>query len=161
MANNPIDGRLTSFNPFTGTLVGTELMYIVSPGNAAAGVSYNATISVLAGFFGSFPSFNRTIIIAGASYNASVNDTQIFANKTAGSATGILMPAAGLMTYPGAVLIKDAKGDGNTHNITITFTGGQLCDGLASVVIDNNYGYVWITPSPGVGAGATGWSVVG
>jgi hypothetical protein len=161
MAAIPLDGRLTSQNVFGGPLVGTEVMYIVSPGNAAAGLSWQVTTGTLAAFFGAFPSFNREIITAGASYNALTTDTQIFVNKSIGSATGILLPSASSMLYPDAILIKDAKGDANTPNITITFTGGQLCDGQASVVIDNNFGYVWITPAPGIGAGATGWGLVG
>ena len=41
---------------------------------------------------------------------------------------------------------KDLKGDADAHNITVTFSGGQLADGLASVVIATKYGAYWFNP---------------
>jgi hypothetical protein len=161
MTNVPSDGRITSFPLFAGPFTGTEVTYIVSPGNAQFGQSFQVSIQTMAQYLSASPSVNRTVITAGATYNALISDTQIFVNKTIGSPTGILLPTAGSMLYQGALLFKDTKGDAATNNITITFSGGQLCDNQASVVIDTNYGYTWLTPSPGVSAGAAGWGVVG
>src|ERR1700722_17696645 len=44
----PSDGRLTTLQNFTGTIGGTELMEIVSPGNPSLGVNYNITTQALA-----------------------------------------------------------------------------------------------------------------
>ena len=48
-----------------------------------------------------------------------------------------------------SVLIKDLKGDAFTKNITISFSGGELCDGSPSVVITDDYGWTRINPIPG------------
>jgi hypothetical protein len=148
----PLDGRLTSLNSLNIPFTGGELMYIVSPGNAALGDSYNVTTAQLAGFFGAFPFLETTLVTAGATYNMLATDTRIVVDKTIGSPTSIVAPLASLMSYPFPVLIKDGKGDAATNNITITFTGGQLCDGQSSIVIDNAYGWVTINPFPVTGA---------
>ena len=57
------------------------------------------------------------------------------------------------MLFKGPILIKDFKGDANTNNIALTFTGGELCDGQATVTIDTNSGWVTINPNPSGG----GW----
>lgn len=148
----PPDGRIPSLPSLNTTLVGSEMLYIVSPGNNLQGASYNITTSALAAFMASFPLLNTTEITAGASYNALTTDTTILALKTLGSATSIVLPSAAAMQYPFGIFIKDAKGDAATNNITITFTGGQLCDGLSSLVINNAFGWLKIVPLPG-GAG--------
>ena len=153
----PLDGRITSLQVLNLPLVGTEVMEIVSPGTAAAGNNYQVPTEALAAFFAAFPILNREYIIAGATlaspYAVATTDTQILFNKTLASATYATMPLASTMAYPFGVLFKDIKGDAATNNITITFTGGQLCDGQSSVVIADNYGWVTINPVPG----GSGW----
>jgi len=56
------------------------------------------------------------------------------------------------MVYPFGVFIKDAKGDSIADPITITFSGGEHCDGLSSLIINNPYGWVTINPIPGQSA---------
>jgi hypothetical protein len=152
----PVDGRLTSFMMLPVALAGGEVMYIVSPGNAAQGNSYQVTTATLAAFFAAFPFLNREDITAGATlatpYMVLPTDTQILLNKTIGSASYVTFPLASTMTYPFGVLVKDLKGDAATNNITIQFTGGQLCDGQSTVVMQNNYDWVTINPSPGGGS---------
>jgi len=151
--NPPQDGRLPSLNNIPSTLVGSELMYIVSPGNNTLGASYNITTAQLAAFMAAFPALNTTEITSGASYNALTTDTTILVLKTIGSATSIVVPTAGSMQYPFGIFIKDAKGDAGTNPITVTFSGGQNCDGLTSMSISNAYGWLKIVPLPG----GTGW----
>jgi len=144
----PSDGRLTSQNPLTGTLTGGELMYIVSPGTQGQGVSYKITTETLASFFAAFPVLNTEIITAGATYNVAPTDTRILVNKTLPSPTSIIFPTASSMQYPFPVLVKDIKGDADINPITITFSSGQLCDGLSSITLDTSYQWVTITPVP-------------
>jgi len=149
MATIPQDGRMTSFTTLTGALTGTELQWLVSPGNAAHGVLYNITLDTLAAFFAAFPALNTTIITSGSTYNVLPTDTRLLVNKTLGSATSIIFPTASSMIYTQPVLIKDLKGDTGTNPITISFSGGELCDGLATITINNPYGWTTINPVPG------------
>jgi hypothetical protein len=150
----PVDGRLPSQPLLTTPLGGTELMYIVSPGNNLEGVSYSITTDALAAFFAAFPALNTSIVTSGASYPVKTTDTSVLINKTLGSATTVLFPAALSMLYDQTVLIKDLKGDAGTNPITINFTGVETCDGLTSgqIIINNPYGWVRITPVPGASA---------
>jgi hypothetical protein len=118
----------------------------VAPGQASA----------IAGFlYSAYPSLNAEIITAGATsispYAVLTTDTRILFNKTLGSPSYAALPSAASMLYPGGVVFKDLKGDAFTNNITITFSNGELCDGLSSVIIENDYGWVTINPVPGVG----------
>ena len=153
----PQDGRLTSFQTLNLPLTGGEVMYIVSPGNAALGNSYQVTTLFLAGFFSSFQYANTTIITAGATsaspYMVETTDTRILFNKTLGSASYAVLPLSSSMAVPYPILFKDLKGDAGTNAITISFTGGQLCDGLTSVVLSNAYAWTYIAPVPG----GNGW----
>ena len=139
----PTDGRITSLTSLRGSsLTGTEVMYIVSPGNAQLGNSYQITLTDLASFFSS--SGLPTFVTSGSVYDSVSTDTRILVNKTIGSATSIVLDNS--TNYPLPVLVKDLKGDAATNPITVTFTGGQLIDGLSSIVISNNYGYFWFNP---------------
>lgn len=153
----PLDGRITSQNVLTGTLDPTSVMEIVSPGNAAAGNTYQVSITTLAEFMAAWSLYNATVITAGATsgspYDVQTTDTAVLFNKTIGSASYALMPLAASMVYPGRILFKDLKGDAATNNIQLTFSGGQLCDGLSSLTIKNAYGWFWIAPIPA----GTGW----
>ena len=153
---SPLDGRLTSQNILSGPLNGLEVLYIVSPGNANLGNSYQVTTDTLAAFFAAFPSLNTELITAGATlatpYDVLTTDTRILFRKTLASATYAVLPLASTMEYGQPVLFKDLKGDAFTNNITISFTGGELCDGSSSVIINNDYGWVTVNPVPGGGS---------
>ena len=152
----PQDGRLTSFTPLNLPLTGGELIYSVSPGNAALGNSYNVTTEVLAAFFAAFPFLNTEEILAGATlaspYAVQTTDTRVLFKKTLASASYAVLPLAASMAYPYGVLFKDLKGDAATNPITISFSGGELCDGLSIIEIFDAYGWVTINPVPGGGA---------
>ena len=152
----PLDGRITSQNVLDLALAGDEVLEIVSPGNAALGNTYQVTTAVLAAFFAAYPFLNTEIITAGATsispFLVETTDTRILFNKLLASASFAVMPLSESMAYPFGVLFKDIKGDADTNPINITFTGGQLCDGLSTVQIANAYGWVTINPVPG-GAG--------
>lgn len=152
----PVDGRITSQNVLPAPLNGAEVMEIVSPGNAALGNTYQVTTDVLAAFFASFPFLNTELITAGATvgspYAVLTTDTRVLFRKILGSASYAVLPTAATMLYPVGVFFKDLKGDAETNPITISFTGGELCDGLTDVQIVTNYGWVTINPVPGGGA---------
>jgi hypothetical protein len=155
ITNLPADGRLTSQTVLTTPLTGNEVMYIVSPGNAQLGQSYQVTTLFLATYFAALPTVNTTILTSGSVYNALTTDTKILVNKTIGSPTSIILPLAASMFYPFGVFIKDLKGDSGTNPITITFSGGQLCDNENSFTINNPYGFLTLNPIPGA-VGTTG-----
>lgn len=152
----PLDGRLTSFTQLSGQLNGGELMYIVSPGNAAQGNSYAITTSTLAAFFSSYPFLNSELITSGATagmpYSVSTTDTRVLFDKVLSSASYAVCPPAASMIGAQEVLFKDVRGTASTYNITISFSSGELCDGLSEIQITTNYGWVGITPVPGGGA---------
>jgi hypothetical protein len=147
MANIPQDGRLTSFNTLTGTLTGSEVMYIVSPGNAVSGLSYQVTTQTLGIYFASFLSSNPTVIKTGTSYNSINSDFRILMDLTvAAPFTVTLLPSA---QYTQPILIKDVAGNISSINtITIGFSGGQTADGLSSVVLQIPYEGIWLNPYP-------------
>jgi hypothetical protein len=153
----PIDGRLTSQNVLTIPLTGGEVMYIVSPGNAQFGNSYQVQTSVLAAFFAAFPLLTPSTITTGATigtpYPVKTTDTRIFFNKTVGAPSYLTFPLAGSMAYPFEILVKDRKGDAGTNAITASFTGGQTCDGLTTMSINNPFGLFKIAPQ----ADGSGW----
>jgi hypothetical protein len=140
----PSDGRLTSQNVLTGALTGSEVMYIVSPGNAQSGNSYQIKTSTLAAFFTASLVGAPTIIRSGDTYDSVATDTRILVNKTVGSATSVVLLTSQSYTFP--VLVKDLKGDSATNPITVTFSSGQTIDGLSSVTINNPFGYFWFNP---------------
>lgn len=152
MSFTPVDGQITSLEQLNLPLTGGEVMEIVSPGNAAQGNSYQVTLTQMAGFFSANPATTEVILSGATSINPYLilpNDGIILFNKTAGSASFTIAPLASSMFSTNPILIKDLKGDAATNPITISFTGIQLCDGLASIVISNDYGWTRITPAPG------------
>ena len=157
----PLDGRITSQNILSGPLTGGEVMEIVSPGNASQGNTYQVTTATQGAFYTSFPALNSEIITAGATnaspYMVETTDTRILFNKTIGSQSFAVMPLAASMLYPSGVFFKDLKGDAETNPINVTFTGGQLCDGLTVISIVDAYGWFTIFPVPG----GTAWYMGG
>lgn len=136
-------GQMTDLPPYPGGIDPSALFEVVSPGTAEAGVNYSITAAQMAVLIGA-PSYSNKIITAGASYNSVNTDTRILINKTIGSATSVvLLPSA---SYGQPVMVKDAKGDADVNPITVTFSGGQLMDGLAQVVINNPFGFFWFNP---------------
>lgn len=93
-------------------------------------------------------------------YSARLVDRVIRVNNAA--ATTINLPATNsgnalAIPRPGAgapVTIKDVSGTAATYPITITANGSETIDGLASVVINTNYGHFTLVSN------GTGWNVI-
>jgi hypothetical protein len=94
---------------------------------------------------------NARVITSGATLGSPLNvlttDTAILFNKTIGSASYAIMPLADSMSS--SFLFKDLKGDADTNPITISFSGGELCDGVSTVTIPTSYGWVRVAPVTG------------
>lgn len=113
-------------------------------------------LSASAGGGGSGTQFTITTgATIGSPYVVGASVGRVLANKSVGAATYVQLPLAGSMgaALASGVLVKDIKGDASTHNITIQFSGGELCDGDATVVIGTDYGWSTVNPIPGGG----GW----
>lgn len=153
----PIDGELTSQNVFPGPLVGTEVMEIVSPGNATQGNTYQVQTSIIGAYGSALAMLNSSTIISGATfaspYGLQTTETRVLFNKAIGSASYALCPLAVTMLYSQEVFFKDLKGDAGSNSININFTSGELCDGSSSLQITSAYGFLRITPIIGGG----GW----
>ena len=133
MPYDPTTGDFTrTANTFSNPVFGTEIDPVDADGLFD---DYDTALSRL--------NAHRTITAAGA-VTVLTTDSRILINKTVGAATSVVMPSSVTVVSP--ILVKDLKGDAATNNITITFTGGQLADGLASVVISVNYGAYWFNP---------------
>lgn len=67
----PSDGRITSLQNYSAALVGTELLQLVAPGNAAAGVNYNVTVTqMLSGLLPALPPQSANVVLAGPTSGA-------------------------------------------------------------------------------------------
>ena len=138
-------GQMTDLPSYPGGNDPTALFEVVSPGNAEEGVNYSIRADEMAVLIGA-PIYVNKVITSGASYNSINTDTRILIDKTVGSATSVvLLPGA---DYGQPILVKDAKGDADVNPITITFSGGELMDGLTEVVINTPYGFYWFNPLP-------------
>ena len=129
---------------------GTELFEIVAPGDPATGVNYRISSEQLAPLI--VPYVN-TIIVAGATisspYQVPVDVSRALFDKTIGSPTYVVFDFSAFYAQP--ILIRDLKGDAGTNNITISFAGAEVCDGLSTLVISNPYGGYVLNPL------GTGW----
>lgn len=137
-------GQMTDLPVYPGGSDPTALFELVSPGTAALGINYRITSLSLAALLGGAQYGSPTIITSGSSYSSVATDTRILVNKTISSATSIVL--LGSASYSQPVLVKDLKGDSVADPITVTFSGGQTVDGLASVVIAAGYGAWWFNP---------------
>lgn len=79
------------------------------------------------------------------------NDARTYrVNKTVGSATALILPAALNVTVKDIVIV-DWKNDAGTNNITITLFGSEKINGLSSWTIAGDGGSVRLRPIPSVG----------
>jgi hypothetical protein len=99
------------------------------------------------------------IITSGATVPVGEFDTCIMVKKTSGSPTTVTLPDVSVwLTQPWGifpVIIKDAKGDAATNNITITPFAGQTIDGLTSLTIAGDYASVCLRPLSDL----SGWAI--
>jgi len=133
MPYNPTTGIFTRVsNSFSNPVFGTEIDPIGADGLFD---DYDLALSLING--------HRIVTAAGA-VTVTSSDSRILINKTVGAATSVVMPSSVAIVQ--SILVKDLKGDAPTNNITVTFTGGELADGLSSVVISTAYGAYWFSP---------------
>lgn len=150
VAPNPLlnefqSGQMTDLPSYPGGVDPTALFEVVSPGTAEEGVNYSIAADQMAVLIG-VSVYANTFVESGATYNSLATDTRIIVDKTVGSATSVVLLAGA--SYGQPILVKDGKGDADTNPITITFTGGELMDGLTEVVINTPYGFYWFNPLP-------------
>lgn len=148
----PLDGRITSLQQFVIWLAFTEVMEMVTPNNSTTGQNYQITTALLAAYFASWPFLNTAQVPQGSTYNVKTTDTRILVVAGSAAPTSIVLPLAASMFAPIPILIKDWIGGAFSNNITITFTSGEECDNQTSLVIDNNYGWQTVNPTPGGGS---------
>lgn len=122
---------LSGNNVFTGnnTFQGTSLFS--GAATFSVGTVFNGLVSILAGM-----KYGVRVVTAAGAVTVSATDVVVVVNKTVGAATTVNLPAGVLGTY---FIIKDGKGDGSTHNITMMPAAGTI-DGAATLVISTNYG---------------------
>jgi hypothetical protein len=101
--------------------------------------------------------FNQATVTTGATigspYSVPTNVQRVLV--ATGAAAYIKLPSASSMTAAAlavGVLVKDLNGIASTSNITVEFTGGELCDGNATVTIGTDYGWATMNPVPGANA---------
>lgn len=83
------------------------------------------------------PKESHTRVFTGSGGITMLNESVLAVNKASGAATAVTLPAG---PKPGqVVVVKDAKGDAATNNITVTPAAGNV-DGAANHVISENYG---------------------
>jgi hypothetical protein len=108
----------------------------VSTGGAEAGMGSPATFRVEEFDPGTPPS--SSIILVG----------------TRAAPAAVEIPTSLLTTLTTPLTVKDASGQAETYPVTITGEGGELFDGEASVIIDQNFASFVLVPFDG------GWSVL-
>jgi hypothetical protein len=88
-------------------------------------------------------------VTTGGPVTIAANDRAVAIYKTTGAPTAVTLPLAASKNGP--VIISDFKRDGATNNITITPSGAELIQGLASFTLAANGASVQLFPIPGVG----------
>ncbi len=133
-------GQMTDLPEYDGAFDETALLELVSPGNPEEGVNYSITLQLLSSFIiagMSLPTIITTGATLGDPYVAETTDFRILLNKTVASDSYVDIGGGADRDSP--VMVKDLKGDADTNNITVSFTG--TCDGNASpIVISAAYG---------------------
>lgn len=147
-------GQMTDLPPLALEVFdGTELFEIVAPGNPALALNYRITSTQLSLLLANLISGSPVIVTDGATtgvpYVVPSTVSRVLFDKTVGAPSGALLGPAQAQLLP--VLIRDLKGDCDVNPITVTFSAGELCDGLAQVVISTPYGGYWFNPLPSGG----------
>ncbi len=105
--------------------------------NSSATLDDNGNITTNGGLIlGSyFKRSIRTVTVAGPITGLST-DNVIMVNKVVGAPTALTLPAS--PTSGCEIIVKDAKGDAFTNNITVSSAAGTI-DGLTSFILTQNY----------------------
>lgn len=142
---------MTDLPEFSGTFDGTELFEVVAPGNVEEGVNYSINSALLAALLSQLGA--TAVIISDGEYEdpgdpfvPGVSVARIYVNKTIPGPTYIEFGLAS--SYVVEPLVADVAGtvDEVGNGITVTFTGGQLADGNATVPINSPYSGYFFRP---------------
>lgn len=141
-----VGGQMTDLPPFTLVQFdGTELFEVVAPGDPALGLNYSITSARLAALITRL--VQTAVYLADGQHNTPGDPyvvpatvARVYVNKTAAEPTYVQFAAAA--GYPIDVLVADVAGtvDGAGNGITVTFSGGELADGIATIPITTPYG---------------------
>ncbi len=145
-----VGGQMTDLPTFPGAqLVGNELFEIVSPPNVDQALNYSVSSGLLALMIVGISNPGIFVLDGGTAPAPFIplNTISRYLFKTTLALPSFVQFDLA-STYPGPILIKDQKGDADVRPITVTFSGGQLVDGLATVTISTPYGGYWFTPLP-------------
>lgn len=143
MSNIPITSLPLAIN-----LTGDDDFVIVQGGTTKRVLFQTITNQISPG--GNVPAVVTSGATIGTPFVVPVGVNEVLVNKTVGAATWIQFSLAA--TYGArAILVKDIKGDAGTNNITIQFSGGELAEGLATIVLSTNYASIRLTPLVGGG----------
>lgn len=85
-----------------------------------------------------------SVTFAMSPYTPLPTDRILMVNTSIGPVSIIMPPAAARSGLD--LEVKDATGNADPNNITVTFTGGEKRDGIAPVIINNPYGYAKFNP---------------
>lgn len=86
-------------------------------------------------------------------YNAIAGDQVIVTNLSSAGAVSVVLSAAA--PVGALVRVVDGKGDGASHNVTVTVAGGGTINGGANSVLNSNFGHATFLK-----ISATAWLVV-
>jgi hypothetical protein len=86
--------------------------------------------------------------------NINAGDTYVFINLDTSASRTITLPLASAVSEGRIYIIKDFTGGANLNPYTITASGADLIDGMASQQYDSNYGSVGL-----ISNGVDKWSV--
>lgn len=145
-------GQMTDLPAFSGALPASALFEVVSPGDPSTAANYSMTAAQMAALIPGL--ITPTILEDEAAYASVATDIRILVKNTGALTSAITMLLA--TNYSQPVLIKDIGGFASAPNpISISFTGGESCDGETTVTIETAYGWVWLNPLAAGGFYAT------
>jgi hypothetical protein len=85
------------------------------------------------------------IVTQAGTYAAQSSDNILLINRTVPAAGSVQLPLSASRNGF-AITVKDLAGNASTYPTTVLFSGGEFCDGLASVPINADYGAYKFVP---------------
>lgn len=88
-----------------------------------------------------------TPVTAAGTYIPLSTDTYLLIDRLVPAAGGVRLPLASSRAGV-PMVVKDMVGDAVAHPTSVTFTGGETCDGQTTIVINSSYGGYRFAPLP-------------